>query len=418
MINMNWRLFVAKRIYNSNEGRKEVSKPAVRIAISGIAVGMAIMIVSIAVVIGFKNEVRNKVISLGSDIHVVNFDAQRTYESTPIVTSDSLMQVVRDTHGVKHVQRYSTKPGMIMTNDNFLGMVLKGVGQEYKTEYLKSHLIAGEVPQFSSLKASNEVVVSSTIADKLKLSVGDKIYTYYIDDSNVRARRFKVSGIYRTNFSSFDNIFIITDIYTVNKLCGWENTQSTGLEVSVKDYSQLDATADNIRSKIDTNMDYNGGVYFTQTIEEVSPQIFAWLNLLDTNVWVILILMMGVAGFTMISGLLIIILERTNMIGVLKALGATDGAIRGIFLNFSIFLIGKGLIWGNIVGFSLCGLQYYFKIFKLDPSNYYLEYVPIEFNWTYYILLNIAAFVISVLMLVGPSYLISSIHPAKSIRFE
>ncbi len=415
---MNWRLFVAKRIYSSNEGRKEVSKPAVRIAISGIAVGMAIMIVSIAVVIGFKNEVRKKVISLGSDIHVTNFDAQRTYESSPIVTSDSIMQLVRHTPGVKHVQRYSTKPGMIMSDDNFLGMVLKGVGQEYDTEYLKNHLIAGEIPNFDDKKSSNNVIVSAYIADKLKLNVGDKIFTYYIDDNNVRARRLNVSAIYRTNFSSYDNLFLITDIHTVNRLCRWENSQSSGLEIAVKDYSKLDAIANNIRSKIDTNMDYYGGVYFTQTIEEITPQIFAWLSLLDTNVWVILILMMGVAGFTMISGLLIIILERTNMIGVLKALGATDGAIRTIFLNFSIFLIGKGLFWGNLVGLSLCAVQYYFKVFKLDPINYYIEYVPIEFNWIYYILLNIAALIVSVLMLVGPSYLISSIHPAKSIRFE
>lgn len=415
---MNWKFFIAKRIYKSNEGVKEVSKPAIRIAIAGIAIGLAVMIVSIAVVIGFKHEVRNKVISLGSDVLITNLDAQKTYEATPVVTSDSIMNIVRFTPGVKHVQRYSTKPGMIMTNDNFLGMALKGVGQEYDMQYLNNHLLEGNIPSFNDKKSSNEVLVSKTIANKLKLAVGNSIYTYYINSDNVRARKLKVVGIYQTNFSAYDDVFLITDIHTVNRLNEWQRNQSTGLEIKVKDYSQLDNTTDVLREKLDSKLDYYGGVYYTQTIEESVPQIFAWLNLLDTNVWVILILMTGVAGFTMISGLLIIILERTNMIGVLKALGASNSSIRKIFLSFSVFLIGKGMLWGNLIGLSICGLQYYFHVFKLDPSSYYVDNVPVEINWIYYLLLNLFTFLISLIMLVGPSYLISSIHPAKSIKFE
>lgn len=415
---MSWKLFVARRIYRSKEGEKEVSKPAVLIAMWGIAIGLAVMIVAVAVVIGFKHEVRDKVVGIGSDITITNFDAQKSYETVPVVAGDSLLDALRAMEGVKHVQRYSTKPGMIMTEDNFLGMVLKGVSQEYDWTFLKEHLLEGEIPAFTDSASTNRTLVSRTIANKLNLKLGDKLYTYYISAENVRARRLEVAGIYQTNFSIYDNMFLLTDLYTVNRLNAWKADQASGIELEVADVSRLEETKEAVSAEVDMLKDRYGATYYTQTVEESNPQIFAWLDLLDMNVWVILILMTGVAGFTMISGLLIIILERTNMIGVLKALGADNLAIRKVFLSFSVFLIGRGMFWGNIIGLSFVFIQSQFHLFKLDPVTYYVDSVPVAFNLWWWVLLNVCSLLASVLMLVGPSYLIAHIHPARSIRFE
>ena len=415
---MNWKLFVARRIYPSKEGGKEISRPAVRIATAGIAVGLAVMIVSVAVVIGFKHQVRDKVVGLGSDIVITNFDQQKSYETVPIVAGDSLLQSLHALEGVSHVQRYSTKPGMIMTDDDFMGMVLKGVSSEYNFDFLQRHMVEGEIPAFSDTVASNLVLVSKAIADKLQVKLGDRLYTYYIEGKNVRARRLEISGIYQTNFSQYDDLFLMTDLYTVNRLNAWETGQVSGIEVEVDDYARLDETCERVCGQVDMKADAYGNTYYVQTVEDANIQIFAWLDLLDMNVWVILILMTGVAGFTMISGLLIIILERTNMIGVFKALGADNLAIREIFLSFSVFLIGRGMLWGNAIGLLFIFIQSQFRIFKLNPATYYIDSVPVEFNFWLWALLNVCTLLVSVLMLVGPSYLIAHIHPAKSIRFE
>ena len=415
---MNWKLFVARRIYRSKEGGKEISKPAVRIAMAGIAIGLAVMIVAVAVVIGFKHQVRNKVVGIGSDVLVTNFDQQKSYETVPVVASDSVLAQLCSVEGVKHVQRYSTKPGMIMTDDNFMGMVLKGVANEYDWTFLKEHLLEGEIPLFSDTASTNRVLVSKIIANKLNLQTGEKLYTYYIEGEKVRARRLEVAGIYQTNFTAYDDVFLITDLFTVNRLNNWKPDQASGVEVAITDYNRLEEVKESISSLVGMQTDRYGGIYYVQTVEEANPQIFAWLDLLDLNVWVILILMTGVAGFTMISGLLIIILERTNMIGVLKALGADNTAIRKVFLSFSVFLIGRGMVWGNVIGLLFIFIQSQFNLFKLDPSIYYIDRVPVEFNLWLYLLLNVCTLIVSVLMLVGPSYLIAHIHPAKSIRFE
>ena len=415
---MNWKLFVARRIYRSKEGEKEVSKPAILIATWGIAIGLAVMIVAVAVGVGFKHEVRDKVVGLGSDITITHFDALKSYETIPVMMGDSLMNDLQATEGVKHVQRYSTKPGMIMTDDNFLGMVLKGVAQEYDWTFLRKHLLEGEIPVFSDSASTNRTLISRTIANKLNIHTGDKLYTYYIEGENVRARRLEVAGIYQTNFSLYDDLFLLTDLHTVNRLNNWKGDRVTGVELEVVDYDRLEDVKENIREKVDLQVNRYGNTYYTQTVEENNPQIFAWLDLLDMNVWVILILMTGVAGFTMISGLLIIILERTNMIGILKAVGADNLSIRKIFLSFSVFLIGKGMLWGNLIGLAFVGVQSVFRPFKLDPATYYVDSVPVEFNVWWWVLLNVCTLLVSVLMLVGPSFLITRIHPAKSIRFE
>lgn len=414
---MNLALFISRRIYRDTDGGKQVSRPAVLIAMFGIAIGLAVMIISVAVVIGFKNEVRNKVIGFGSHIQISNFDAVRSYETRPVMINDSMMAALSDYPEVKHVQRYSTKPGMIKTDEAFQGMVLKGVGPEFDPTFFREHLVEGQIPAFSDSASTNKVLISKTLANKLKLKLGDKIYTYYIQD-DVRARRLTIVGIYQTNFSEYDNLFLLTDICMVNRLNGWEPGQVSGVELQVKDYDKLEETTYKIAGDTDNQFDYMGGVYYVRNIEQLNPQIFAWLGLLDLNVWVILLLMVGVAGFTMISGLLIIILERTNMIGVLKALGATNFTIRKVFLWFSVFLIGKGMLWGNLIGLTFYFVQSQFGLFKLDPETYYVDTVPVSFNIWLFLLINIGTLLVSVLMLLGPSYLITKINPATSMRYE
>lgn len=394
-----------------------MSRPAVLIAMTGIAIGLAVMLIAVAVVIGFKSEVRNKVIGFGSHIRISNFDAVRSYETHPVVVNDSMMAALNADPEVKHVQRYSTKPGIIKTDEAFQGMVLKGVGPEFDASFFRDHLVEGEIPVFSDSVSTNQVVLSKAIADKLKLTVGDKIYTYYIQ-KDVRARRLTVKGIYQTNFFEYDNLFLLTDLYTVNRLNNWEAGQVSGAELQVRDYDKLEETTYRIAIDTDNKKDAAGGTYYVQNIVQMNPQIFAWLDLLDLNVWVILILMIGVAGFTMISGLLIIIIERTQMIGILKALGANNLTIRKVFLWFSVFLIGKGMLWGNAIGVTFCLLQSHFNIFKLNPETYYVDTVPVSVNIWIFLLINAGTLLASVLMLLGPSYLITKINPASSMRYE
>lgn len=410
-------LFIARRISRSEEGGKQVSRPAVLIATIGVALGLAVMILSVAIVVGFKKEVRGKVTGFGSHIQISNFDGVRSYETKPIAASDSLFLALYDYPEVKDIQRYSTKPGMIKMDDAFQGMILKGVGQEFDSSFFQTHLIEGEIPHFTDTVASNEILISKTLASKLKLKLEDKVYTYYIE-GEVRARRFTIKGIFQTNFSEYDTNFLITDIYTVNRLKGWKADQVSGLEIQVKDFDQLEETTYQIAIDTDRKLDRYGEPYFVRSIEELNPQIFGWLEMLDLNVWVILILMIGVAGFTVISGLLIIILERTNMIGVLKALGANNLTIRKVFLWLSVFLIGKGMLIGNILGLGLYYIQIHFGLFKLDPETYFVDTVPMSLNPWIYLLLNIGTLVVSVLMLIGPSYLITRIEPANSMRYE
>lgn len=414
---MSLSLFIAKRIYRDHDGGKRVSRPAVLIAIIGIAIGLAVMIVSVAVVIGFKSEVRGKVIGFGSHIQVTNLDAVTSYETHPVEVGDSMMKALTTFPEIKHVERYSTKPGMIKTTDAFQGMVLKGVGAEFDATFFKKHLIEGEFPTFSDSASSNKVVISRSLASKLRLKLGDRIYTYYVQQE-VRVRRLTIVGIYETNFSEYDNLFLITDLHMVNRLNGWEKDQVSGVELQVTDYDRLEEITNQLGEVTDNRIDRYGSSYYVRNILQMNPQIFAWLDLLDMNVWVILFLMVGVAGFTMISGLLIIILERTNMIGILKALGAGNYTIRKTFLWFSVFLIGKGMIWGNAIGLAFCFVQSYFGLFKLDPQTYYIDTVPISFNVLWWLLINIGTLLVSVLMLIGPSFLITRINPATSMRYE
>ncbi|MBR5804091.1 MAG: ABC transporter permease [Bacteroidaceae bacterium] len=417
---MSLPLFIARRIYGNNDaGLSRVSRPAVTIAMVGIAVGMVVMILSLAIALGFKQEIRDKVIGFGSHIQVANFSRTDVYETRPVVGSDSICEIIRQASlGVEHVQRFAIKPGMLKTEDSFQGIILKGIGQEYDTTFLANHLVEGRIPLFTDTVSSGEVLVSRQVASKMGLQVGDKINTYYIEQ-NVRARRFTISGIYETNFAEYDDRFFITDIYTASRLNNWKSADLvSGLELRVSPKSSVEQCTDEVASVINRQIDRYGNAYLAQSIDQLYPSIFAWLDVLDTNVVVVLILILGVAGFAMISGLLILILERTNMIGILKALGATDLTIRRIFLYFSSFLILKGMFWGNLIGILLCLIQKYLGVVRLDPQTYYVEVVPMLMDLPILLLLNALTLLVSVLMLVGPSLLISRIKPVKAIRFE
>ena len=415
---MNLARHLALRIYRGEEGeQRQASRPVVVIAMAGIAIGVAVMLISVAVVIGFKQEVRGKIVGFSSHITVMNQRVASAYDSRPVVTDDSLMALFANCPQVKHAQRFSLKAGMIKTQDAFQGMVLKGVGPEYDRRFLRRHLVEGECPQFSDSASTNRVVISRLLADKLRLKVGDKLDTYFLDEQ-VRARRLQVVGIYCTNFADFDRMMLFTDLCTVNRLNRWHEDQSSGMEVEVRDYEQLDEKTFALADQLAEHTDRYGQRYVVVSVEQLNPQMFAWLGILDVNIWVILFLMVGVAGFTMVSGLLIIIIERTAMIGLLKSLGASNLLLRKLFLWLSVFLIGRGMLWGNVVALLLIFAQRWLGLFTLDPETYYMDTVPMALPWGYFLLINLGAFVASVLMLVGPSYLIARIHPATSMRYE
>ena len=416
---MNFPLFIAQRLFKEQSDKKKVSRPAIRIATAGVAIGLAVMIVSICVVLGFKHSIRNKVMGFGSHIQVADFMTLQTSESYPIQMGDSMLRVLKKVPGVKHVQRFATKQGILKTDNDFLGVIFKGIGQEYDTAFIHANLKAGSIPKFSDAKSGNQILVSKIMADKLRLAVGQKIFAYFIDmNAGVKTRRFTIAGIYETNLSQYDQAICFTDLYSAVKLNGWESDQASGAELTVHDFNQLNRSEDYIIKNVNRTIDKYGETYSSKTIQEISPQIFSWLDLLDLNVWIILALMIAVAGVTMISGLLIIILERTTMIGLLKALGARNSTIRHTFLWFSAFIIGKGLLIGNLIGLGLVVVQRLLGVIKLDPAIYYVNVVPVEIDWALIILLNIATLFISVFVLIAPSYLISHIHPSKSMRYE
>ncbi len=413
---MNPELFIAKRIH-FQQGKRNISRPAVRIATIGIALGLAVMLISVAVVIGFKQEIRNKTIGFGGHIQVTNFDNNNTYEMNPIKADKALISSITSINGVKHLQRFATKPGIIKTNSEFQGIVLKGIDVGFDWNFFKSNLLQGTIIDLKNTVSSNQVVISKYLANLLGLKLGDSFFTYFIQDQ-VRARKFKIVGIYSTNFIEYDKLFILADMRQVQALNNWDKDSFSGLEVLITDFDRIDEVGDAVYSATANKFNKEGKTYSTQTIKQLNPQIFSWLDLLDMNVWVILILMLSVAGFNMISGLLILILERTNMIGILKSIGATNWSVRKIFLFHSFFLIAKGMFWGNVIGLSLCAFQYFSGIIPLDPEAYYVATVPISFNWLYIFLLNAGTLLASILIMIGPSYLITKITPANIIRYE
>ena len=415
---MNFPLFIAKRLYSDQGDKRKVSRPAIHIATAGVAIGLAVMIVSVCVVLGFKHTIRDKAIGFGSHIQVADFMTLQQSSQYPVVMNDSMMTVLKKTPGVKHVQRFAIKEGILKTDEDFLGVAFKGVGPEFDSTFLHQNMVEGSISKFDDKASHNKILVSQLMADKLRLKTGQRIFAYFIDQNGVRTRRFTIAGIYQTNLKKYDEVMVYTDLYTAVKLNGWEADQTSGAELTVKDFNKLQDTEDFLIKNVNRTVDHYGETYSSATIKEINPQIFQWLSLMDLNVWVILGLMLAVAGVTMISGLLIIILERTSMIGVMKALGARNKTIRHTFLWFAVFIIGKGLLFGNILALGILFIQKYTGLVKLDAQTYYVSTVPVEFNWLCIVALNVATLLISVFMLVAPSYLISHIHPAKSMRYE
>ena len=401
---MNLPLYIAKRIYSDQGDKRKVSRPAIRIATIGVAIGLAVMIITVSVVLGFKHTIRDKVVGFGSHIQVHNIMNYNGSDPHPICANDSLMKAIESIDGVAHAERFSTTQGILKTDEDFLGVAFKGIAAEYDTTFLHKHLVEGSIPEFSDSVSHYKLLISKMIADKMRLKAGDRVYGYFIDGEDVRTRKFTVSGIYQTNMTRFDETLCFTDLYTASKLNGWTDNQATGIEVIVKDFDRLVETADQFIDNVNRTSDEQGNALTTDTIYELYPQVFSWLELLDINVWIILTLMVCVAGFTMISGLLIIILERTQMIGILKALGARNKTVRHTFLWFSVFIISQGLLFGNIVGIGLVLLQQYTGIITLDPQTYYVSEAPMELNIPLIVMINLATLLICVF--------------AKSMRYE
>jgi lipoprotein-releasing system permease protein len=409
--------FIAGRIRFNTEGGKQVSPPAVRLAIIGMALGLAVMILSVAIVTGFKREVGGKVTGFGSHVQITNYDSNTSYEMHPIAVSDSLLSAVRSIPGVRHVELFATKPGIIKTDEDFQGVVLKGVDENYDWDFFRQNMQEGSVLNIQAGDVSTDIVISRYLADKLQLKNGDSFLTYFVRD-DVRARKFRIAGIYQTNFPEFDQLIVLADIKQIRRLNRWDDDMASGIEILTDDFDRLDEMTENIFDACAYRQDRLGNTYYVRSIKQLNPMIFSWLDLLDMNVAIILMLMLAVAGFTMISGLLIIILERTNMIGILKAMGAGNASIRQIFLRVSFSLVLKGLFWGNIIGTGICAIQKYFSIFRLDPEVYYLSYVPVELGIGSLILLNLGTLAVTMLMLIAPSCIIARISPVKTIRFE
>lgn len=417
---MNFPLFIARRIYSDHIGdQQKVSKPAIRIAVAGVAIGLAVMIISVCVVLGFKHTIRDKVVGFGSHIQVANFyTLQSSAIDQPVAIGDSMMNVLKKTEGVKHVQRFAMKQGILKTDNDFLGVMFKGVGPEFDSTFIHKNMVEGSIPHFSDQQSTNRILISKDMASKLNVKAGDRIFAYFIGEGGVRTRRFTISGIYQTNLAQYDKTTCFCDLYTARKLNAWTDDMVTGAELTVNDFKQLSTTANDIINRVNRTQDQYGNTFSSKTIRELSPQIFSWLDLLDLNVWIILAIMTAVAVVTMISGLLIIILERTTMIGVLKALGARNSTVRHTFLWFAAFIIGKGLLIGDALALALILLQKFTGFAKLDPQTYYVDVVPVELDWMLIVALNIATMLIALFVLIAPSYLVSHIHPAKSMRYE
>ncbi len=409
--------FIAKRIYKDDDNKKSVSRPAIAIATTGVAIGIAVMIISVCIVLGFKHTIRDKAIGFGGHINVGNFVSMHGGNIEPICMSDSMIKAIKAIEGVKDVGRYAQKEGILKTDNDFLGVVFKGIASEYDTTFIHNNMVEGAIPHFTDSASSNSIIISKTMADLLRLKAGDKVFAYFINE-NVRVRRFTIAGIYRTNLTQYDKTICFTDLYTTVKLNGWQHDQADGAEVIVNDYNQINDIAERFVSNINRRTDHYGQTYSSATIQEINPQIFSWLDLLDLNVWIILALMLCVAGFTMISGLLIIILERTNMIGLLKAIGSRNSQIRKTFLWFAAFIIGRGLVIGNIIGIGLMILQKTTGLIRLDASIYYVDIVPVEINIPAIAAINILTLALCLLALIAPSFLVSHIHPAKSMKYE
>ena len=417
---LNIELFISRRLFFDKGNKKLLSQRIIRIALAGIALGLMVMIIAVAVVTGFKNEVRSKVIGFGSHIQVINYDSNNSYETRPVSKSQPFIPLVKEIPEVEHVQYFATKPGMIKTDEYIQGIVFKGVDTDYNWDFFKENLVEGTLPEIDASSRTKDILISEKIAALLQLKLNDKAFLYFINEKDIfpRIRQLHICGIYNTRLDEFDQMFVIGDIKQVQYLNDWKADQVTGFEVLINDFFQIERIEQEIRNQVILFRSEDAEILRTESIMRQQPQIFNWLAILDMNVWIILALMVMVAGFNMVSGLLVLILERSTMIGVLKAMGSPNWSIRRVFIYLSVFLTSRGMLWGNIIGVSIVLIQAKFHLFKLDPASYYMPFVPMNFSLLHILLINLGTIIITAIILVVPSYFISKISPDKTIRFD
>ena len=408
---MNFEFFVAK--HTLKKSKDNISASYVRIAVISVALGIAVMIISLAILTGFQQGIRGKVIGLGSHIQIVGFDFNQSYESSPVNINQPFYPYKGHEPGVRHIQVFANKAGIIKTEEHIQGIILKGVGEDYDWSFFKDIMVEGEMIEVTAPDKSNGVLISRKLADKMEISLGDDVRAYFITEGQQqpRGRKFSVEGIYETGLEEIDNLYLIGDIRHIQRLNNWEENQVAGFEILIDDFNSIDRIAAKVHKEIPYDLR-------AVSIKDIYPQIFSWLELQDMNVVVIIVLMVLVAGITMISTLLVLILERTNMIGILKALGARDWSVRKIFLYNAAYIILVGLFWGNILGIGFCVLQLYTGLIPLSQESYYLSQVPINLSLAHILLLNFGTLVVCTSILVIPSIVITRITPLKAIRFD
>ena len=401
--------FISKTIISNNKG---FSKPIVNIAILGIALGLAIMILTLAIVTGFQKEIRDKVIGFGSHIQITNYDNNESFESSSIDRHQPFLAELKNNLSIRHIQSFATKAGIIKTKNELQGVIVKGIGSDFDWEFFKKNMIEGEPFKVNDSIKTDKIIISKFHKEKLRLKLNDTIIIYFIQNQQQRARKFSICGIYSTGLGDlFDQIYVIADIAHIQKLNNWDKNFIAGFEILLNDYEKLDEATERVNEIV-------GFSFLAKSIKELNRQIFSWLDAQDINAVILIVLMALVAAINMISALLILILERTNMIGTLKALGMPNWSVRKIFLHNASYLIGRGLLWGNIIGISFCLLQKYFHLIPLDERTYYLSYIPINFNLLHVLLLNAGTFAVCFIMLLLPSYIVTYITPVKAMRFS
>ncbi|MCX6248555.1 MAG: ABC transporter permease [Bacteroidetes bacterium] len=406
---MNTELFIARRILSRSKAN--FSRPVVRIAILSIGLGLTVMFIAVAILTGFQKEVREKVIGFGGHIQISHYDENSSLEAKPISTHQDFYPSLGSAKGIRHIQVYATKAGIIKTADQIQGIVLKGIGPDYDLSFFSKRIKEGHPIQISDTGKTNDVMISKNLASLLKLRLNDDVRMYFLSGSSTLGRKFHIAGIYETGLEEFDKVYVICDIRHIQKLNNWQPDEVGGFEVTIDNFNDLDKMGKYVYRRIGMSLD-------AKTIRDLYPQIFDWLDLQDINVVIILVLMVLVTGITMISTLLILILERTTMIGILKALGMTNGGIRRIFLVNAVYIIGQGLLWGNLVGATLCVIQQKYGVITLPQESYYVSVVPVNLDLWNILLLNAGTVLVCLAMLLLPSFVSTRISPVKAIRFS
>jgi lipoprotein-releasing system permease protein len=414
---MNLPYFIANRLIKGRREGTSFSRPINVIAVIGIAMGLAVMILAVAILTGFKQQIREKVVGFGSNIQIVNYDSNISFETAPINQGQDFVSQIRKIQGIKHIQVFATKAGIINTGEDIQGVVLKGIGSDFDWSYFSNNMVDGSVFKVNDTLRTDKVIISKKISDMLRLRTGDSFVMHFVQDPP-RMRKFTISGTYETSLEEFDKMYVFCDIGHIKRLNGWKDDQISGFEIIIDDFDKLDEMTNAVTDAIGYKITEEEEHFKVTNIRKKYPQIFDWLNFQDINVIIIILLMLVVTGFNMISGLLILILEKTNMIGVLKALGSEDNTIRRVFLYQAGYLISKGLLWGNIIGIGLAFLQLKTGLLTLDPSSYYIKTVPVNLELVHILLLNAGTMAAILIMLLVPSKLISRITPVKAIRFD